>query len=62
LEHAPRHPDDAAVLANLDPELHGLLLGVPIDVPLLRASGAAQHPPAAPFIPAHPCSASQPVI
>jgi hypothetical protein len=29
LEHPPRNPDHAAVLANLDPELHGLPLGVP---------------------------------
>jgi len=28
LEHAPRDPDDAAVLADLDPELYSLLLGV----------------------------------
>jgi hypothetical protein len=27
LEYAPRDPDDAAVLADLDPELHGLPLG-----------------------------------
>jgi hypothetical protein len=29
LEYAPRHPDHAAVLADLDPELHGLPLGIP---------------------------------
>jgi hypothetical protein len=29
LEHAPRHPDHAVVLANLDLELHGLPLGIP---------------------------------
>jgi len=32
LEHAPRDPHDAAVLTDLDPELHGLPLGVPMDV------------------------------
>jgi hypothetical protein len=32
LEHAPRDPDDAAVLPDLDPELDGLLLGVPVGV------------------------------
>jgi hypothetical protein len=30
LEHAPRDPDHAVVLADLDPELDGLLLGVPV--------------------------------
>jgi hypothetical protein len=29
LEHAPRHPDDATVFADLDPGLYRLLLGVP---------------------------------
>jgi ABC-2 type transport system ATP-binding protein len=29
LEHAPRDPDHTTVFADLDPELHGLLLGVP---------------------------------
>ena len=29
LEHAPRDPNHAAVLADLDPELHGLPLGTP---------------------------------
>jgi hypothetical protein len=32
LEHAPRNPDHAAVLADLDPELHGLPLGIPSGV------------------------------
>jgi hypothetical protein len=32
LEHPPRHPDHAAVLADLDPELHGLPLGIPAGV------------------------------
>jgi hypothetical protein len=32
LEHTARDPDDAAVLLDLDPELHGLLLGVPVGV------------------------------
>ena len=32
LEHAPRDPDDAAVLPDLDAELYGLLLGVPVGV------------------------------
>jgi hypothetical protein len=32
LEHAPRHPDHAAVLSDLDPELDGLPLGVPVDL------------------------------
>jgi len=29
LEYAPRDPDYTTVLADLDPELYGLLLGVP---------------------------------
>jgi hypothetical protein len=28
LEYAPRDPDHAVVLADLDPELHGLPLGI----------------------------------
>jgi hypothetical protein len=32
LEHAPRHPNHVAVLADLDPELHGLPIGIPADV------------------------------
>ena len=28
-EHAPRDPDHAVVPADLDPELHGLPLGIP---------------------------------
>jgi hypothetical protein len=32
LKHAPRHPDHAVVFADLDPELDGLLLGVPAGV------------------------------
>jgi hypothetical protein len=32
LKHTARDPDDAAVLADLDPELYGLLLGVPVGV------------------------------
>jgi hypothetical protein len=32
LEDAPRHPDQPAVLADLDPELHGLPLGIPAGV------------------------------
>ena len=32
LEHPPRHPDHAVVLADLDPELYGLPLGIPAGV------------------------------
>jgi hypothetical protein len=32
LKRAPRHPDHAAVLADLNPELHGLALGIPAGV------------------------------
>jgi hypothetical protein len=32
LEYAPRDPDHTAVLADLDPELDGLPLGVPASV------------------------------
>jgi hypothetical protein len=32
LKHAPRDPDHAAVLTDLDPELHGLLLAIPAGV------------------------------
>jgi hypothetical protein len=32
LEHAPRDPDHAVVPADLDPELHGLPLGIPAGV------------------------------
>jgi hypothetical protein len=32
LEYAPRDPDHGAVLADLDPELHGLPLGIPAGV------------------------------
>jgi hypothetical protein len=32
LEHPPRHPDHAAILADLDPELHRLPLGISSDV------------------------------
>ena len=32
LEHAPRDPDEAAVFPDLDPELDGLVLGVPVGV------------------------------
>jgi hypothetical protein len=32
LEHAPRDPDHAAVFADLDPELDGLMLGIPVRV------------------------------
>ena len=32
LEHAPRHSNHAAVLADLDPELHRLPLGLPAGV------------------------------
>jgi len=31
-EHAPRDPDHPTVLPDLDPETHGLLLGVPASV------------------------------
>ena len=34
MEHAPRDPDDTAVLADLDPKLHGLPLRIRADVPL----------------------------
>jgi hypothetical protein len=30
--HAPRNPDDAALFSDLDAELDGLLLGVPVGV------------------------------
>jgi hypothetical protein len=32
LEHAPRHTDDAAVFADLDPELHRLPFGIPAGI------------------------------
>jgi hypothetical protein len=32
LEHTAQDPDDAAVLPDLDPELYGLPLGVPVGV------------------------------
>jgi len=32
LEHAPRHPDHAAVLTDLHPKLHGLPLVIPAGV------------------------------
>jgi hypothetical protein len=32
LEDAPRNPDYAVVLADLDPELNGLALGIPAGV------------------------------
>jgi hypothetical protein len=32
LEQAPRHADHAAILADLDPELHRLLVGIPAGV------------------------------
>jgi hypothetical protein len=32
LEHTPRHPDHAAVFADLDPKLHRLPLGIPVSV------------------------------
>ena len=32
LEHSLRHPEHASVLADLDPELHGLPLGIPAGV------------------------------
>jgi hypothetical protein len=32
LEDPPRHPNHPSVLADLDPELHGLSLGVPAGV------------------------------
>ena len=32
LEYAPSHPDHALVLADLDPELYSLSLGIPADV------------------------------
>ena len=32
LERAPRHPDHTLVLADLDPELKGLPLGIPAGV------------------------------
>jgi hypothetical protein len=32
LEHAPRDPDHPAVLADRDPELHGLPVGIPAAV------------------------------
>jgi hypothetical protein len=46
LEHAPREPDHAAVLADLDPELHRLPLGIPAGRPPERRLGK----PAAPAI------------
>jgi len=41
LEHAPRDPDDTAVLADLDPKLHGLPLRIRADVPLFTVSCTA---------------------
>jgi hypothetical protein len=32
LKRAPRDPDHPAILADLDPELHGLPLGIPAGV------------------------------
>ena len=32
LEHIAQNPDDAAVFPDLDSELHGLVLGVPVGV------------------------------
>jgi hypothetical protein len=32
MEHSPPDPNHPAVLANLDPELDGLALGIPADV------------------------------
>jgi hypothetical protein len=32
LEYAPRYPDHALVLADLDPELYGLQLSIPAGV------------------------------
>ena len=32
LENPPRNPGDAVVLADLDPELHGLPLGIPAGI------------------------------
>jgi hypothetical protein len=32
LEYAPRNPHHTAILSDLDPELDGLLLGVPAGV------------------------------
>jgi hypothetical protein len=44
LEDAPRNPDHTTVLADLDPELHGLLLGVPAGI---LGEGKEQGGPAA---------------
>ena len=33
MEHTARDPNDTALLPDLDPELDGLLLGVPVGVP-----------------------------
>jgi len=43
LEHAPRDPDHAVVLADLDPELDGLTVGIPAGVLGEGASGALGH-------------------
>ena len=32
MEHAPRNPDDTAVLSDLYPELNGLVVRVPVGV------------------------------
>jgi hypothetical protein len=32
LEYAPQHPDHAVILADLDPELHSLPIGIPSGV------------------------------
>ena len=42
MEQAPRDPDHAVVLADLDPELHGLPLGIPAGVLGEGASGASR--------------------
>jgi hypothetical protein len=36
LEHPPRDPDHAAVFVDLDPELYGLVVGVPMGRPVLH--------------------------
>jgi hypothetical protein len=42
LEHTARHPDDTPVLADLNPEPHGLPVGIPAGV-LITAFATPRH-------------------
>jgi hypothetical protein len=44
LKHAPRHPNHPSVVADLDPELHGLPLGIPAGVLRERRLGNRSPP------------------